>query len=58
MTTKKPKLDPNISIFIDILTKQNETITEHLATIINQNEQITQLLEKIVTIFKEVDDEV
>jgi hypothetical protein len=56
--TGKNKFDPNIGIFVDILTKQNETITEHLATIINQNEQIIQLLEKLTIIFKEVDDEV
>ena len=58
MISKKPKLDPNISIFVDTLTKQNELISEHLLTLINQNEQIIQLLEKLIAIFKEVDNEV
>jgi hypothetical protein len=31
---RQPKLDPNISIFVDILTKQNEKIIEKLDELI------------------------
>jgi hypothetical protein len=32
---RNPKLDPNISIFVDILTKQNEKIIEKLDELID-----------------------
>ena len=56
MFRKKPKLDLNISILVDILTKQHEQTIELLDTLIHQNELIIQILEIIDTL-KEAEDE-
>ena len=57
MIFRKNKLNKNISILADIITKQNDQILELLDIIINQQETIIRLHEPANTTAKEEDDE-